>query len=130
MGRMRIRHFRRFRQNGPFLAGDKNTVDQKHGLCHPEPRQPIPVRRFTFPESSKTRNVRYRVGPAKTCLSFGPFLEDPRKGRDVPRFGSGRPRDRRLLAWPPLQSLAVKKNFFLCKFWAVKNFLNLVKNGR
>ena len=26
------------------------------------------------------------------------------------------------LAWPPLQSLAVKKNFFLCKFWAVKNF--------
>ena len=22
----------------------------------------------------------------------------------------------------PLQSLAVKKNFFLCKFWAVKNF--------
>ena len=27
-----------------------------------------------------------------------------------------------LLAWPPLQSLAVKKNFFLCKFWAVKNF--------
>ena len=26
------------------------------------------------------------------------------------------------LAWPSLQSLAVKKNFFLCKFWAVKNF--------
>ena len=26
------------------------------------------------------------------------------------------------LAWLPLQSLAVKKNFFLCKFWAVKNF--------
>ena len=26
--------FRRFRQNGPFLAGDKNTVYQKHGLCH------------------------------------------------------------------------------------------------
>ena len=27
------------------------------------------------------------------------------------------------LAWPPLQSLAVKKkNFFLRKFWAVKNF--------
>ena len=33
---MRIRHFRRFRQNGPFLAGDKNTVYQKHGLCDPE----------------------------------------------------------------------------------------------
>ena len=29
-----------------------------------------------------------------------------------------------LLAWLPLQSLAVKKNFFFCKFWAVKNFLN------
>ena len=27
-----------------------------------------------------------------------------------------------VLAWPSLQSLAVKKNFFLCKFWAVKNF--------
>ena len=26
-------------------------------------------------------------------------------------------------AWPPLQSLAVKKEtFFLCKFWPVKNF--------
>ena len=35
-GRMQIRHFRRFRQNGPFLAGDKNTVYQKHGLCDPE----------------------------------------------------------------------------------------------
>ena len=33
---MQIRHFRRFRQNGPFLAGDKNTVYQKHGLCHPD----------------------------------------------------------------------------------------------
>ena len=33
VGRMQIRHFRRFRQNGPFLAGDKNTVYQKHGLC-------------------------------------------------------------------------------------------------
>ena len=33
MGRMRIRHFR---QNGPFLAGDKNTVYQKHGSCLPE----------------------------------------------------------------------------------------------
>ena len=32
VGRMQIRHFRRFRQNGPFLAGDKNTVYQKHGL--------------------------------------------------------------------------------------------------
>ena len=27
-----------------------------------------------------------------------------------------------VLAWPPLQSLAVKKNSFLCTFWAVKNF--------
>ena len=33
---MQIRHFRRFRQNGPFLVGDKNTVYQKHGLCHPD----------------------------------------------------------------------------------------------
>ena len=33
---MQIRHFRRFRQNGPFLAGDKNKVYQKHGLCDPE----------------------------------------------------------------------------------------------
>ena len=35
VGRTQIRHFRRFRQNDPFLAGDKNTVYQKHGLCHP-----------------------------------------------------------------------------------------------
>ena len=33
MGRMQIRHFRRFHQNGPFLAGDKNTIYQKHSLC-------------------------------------------------------------------------------------------------
>ena len=38
-GRMQIRHFRRFRQNGPFLAGDKNTVYQKHGLCDPDLRR-------------------------------------------------------------------------------------------
>ena len=25
-----------FSSNGPNLAGDKNTVYQKHGLCHPE----------------------------------------------------------------------------------------------
>ena len=28
VGRMQIRHFRRFRQSGPFLAGDKSTVYQ------------------------------------------------------------------------------------------------------
>ena len=33
------------------------------------------------------------------------------------------------LAWPPLQSLAVKKNFYLCKFWAVKNFENFLKRA-
>ena len=32
------------------------------------------------------------------------------------------------LAWLPLQSLAVKKHFFLCKFWAVKNFEILLKS--
>ena len=36
VGRMQIRQFRRFRQNGPFLAGDKNMVYQKHILCHPD----------------------------------------------------------------------------------------------
>ena len=35
VGRMQICHFRRFCQNGPFLAGDKNTIYQKHGLCTP-----------------------------------------------------------------------------------------------
>ena len=35
VGRMQIRHFRRFHQNSPSLAGDKNTVYQKQGLCHP-----------------------------------------------------------------------------------------------
>ena len=38
VGRMQTRYFRRFRWNRPFLAGDKNTVYQKHGLCHPEDR--------------------------------------------------------------------------------------------
>ena len=33
------------------------------------------------------------------------------------------------LAWLPLQSLAVKKNFFLCKFWAVENFKDLLKSA-
>ena len=36
VGRTQIRHFRSFRQNVPFLAGVKNTVYQKHGLCHPD----------------------------------------------------------------------------------------------
>ena len=40
---MQIRHFRRFRQNGPFLAGDKNTVYQKHGLCDPDVRAAEPA---------------------------------------------------------------------------------------
>ena len=34
----------------------------------------------------------------------------------------GTKKEKKMLAWPPLQSPAVKKNFFLCKFWAVKNF--------
>ena len=33
------------------------------------------------------------------------------------------------LLWGPLQSLAVKKNFFLCNFWAVENFKNLLKSA-
>ena len=33
------------------------------------------------------------------------------------------------LAWPPLQSLAVNFFFFWCKFWAVKNFYNLLKSA-
>ena len=33
-----------------------------------------------------------------------------------------------LLAWPPLQSLAVNKKLFLCEFWAVKNFFILLKS--
>ena len=45
---MQTCHFRRFRQNGTFLtflAGDKNTVYQKRGFCHPEDRarQGLPV---------------------------------------------------------------------------------------
>ena len=36
VSRMQIRHFRRLRQNGPLLEGNKNTVSQKHGLCHPD----------------------------------------------------------------------------------------------
>ena len=35
VGRMQIRHFRRFRQNRPFVAGDKITLCQKDSLCHP-----------------------------------------------------------------------------------------------
>ena len=34
-----------------------------------------------------------------------------------------------ILAWPPLQSLAVKKSFIFCKFWAVKNFYYLLKSA-
>ena len=34
-----------------------------------------------------------------------------------------------VLVWLPLQSLAVKKNVFWCKFWAVKNFYNLLKSA-
>ena len=38
---MQIRHSRRFRQNGPFLAGDKSTVYQKHGLWYPDQKGTI-----------------------------------------------------------------------------------------
>ena len=40
---MQIRHFRRFVQTTVFLAVDKNTVYQKHGLCHPELWHKFPV---------------------------------------------------------------------------------------
>ena len=46
VGRMQVRHFRRFRQSGPFLTGDKNTVYQKHGLCHPENQKNSRVRKI------------------------------------------------------------------------------------
>ena len=37
---------------------------------------------------------------------------------------------KKMLVWPPLQRLAVKKTFILCKFWAVKNFKTLVEKCR
>ena len=54
---MQIRHFRRFRQNGPFFAGDKNTVYQNliHGLCHPDKLIPKQFR-FGNPYTKITEN--------------------------------------------------------------------------
>ena len=49
------------------------------------------------------RKTRYQNSPSK-------FAEN---------FAGNFPK---ILAWLPLQSLAVKKNFFFHKFWAVKNF--------
>ena len=38
-------------------------------------------------------------------------------GGNVPDHGGSK-----TLAWPPLQSVAVKNNFILCKFWSVSEF--------
>ena len=53
MGGMPIRHFRRFRQNGPFLAGDKSTVYQKHGFWEPVD----PVVTDPVPQDNDKRNT-------------------------------------------------------------------------
>ena len=55
---MQIRHFRRFRRNGPFLAGDKNTVFQKHGLCHPENWAWVQKERMRMDSHESFRYVR------------------------------------------------------------------------
>ena len=33
------------------------------------------------------------------------------------------------LAWPPLQTLALKKSFLFCRFWAVKNVFNSLRSA-
>ena len=56
-------------------------------------------------------------------LFFGHFCPFPAWGRFPFRFPSFFFPFPAFLAWPPLQSLAVKKNFFfVCKFRAVKSF--------
>ena len=70
VGRMRIRHFRRFRQNGPFLAGDKNTVYQKHGLCDPETSLFPPEQKGHPPKTKKNqRGIKTETGTVRTSFS-------------------------------------------------------------
>ena len=72
------------------------------------------------------QKVLRRVGAKRHSLehSLGHF--EPVSTTLMGSFGKGSLQKtlRNLLAWLPLQSLAVKKKdfFFLCKFWAVKNF--------
>ena len=78
-----------------------------------------------------------RLGPADLLRPQYPSLESwtsvrsghgcPHPDACVSKVSKARPEF--LLAWLPLQSLAVKKKtFFLCKFWAVNNFQNLLKS--
>ena len=77
MGRMQIRHFRRFRQNGPFLAGDKGTVYQKHGLCQPDKDDQfrdvflrISARRALY-MAARVAKLPIKKLPIKSCSMHG-----------------------------------------------------------
>ena len=60
-GRMQIRRFRRFRRNKAFLTGNKNTVYQKQGFCHP---------RIKF-EKTPSDNQFYQFNSEKHFSFFG-----------------------------------------------------------
>ena len=74
--------------------------------------------------------------PGGQPLSLGSLTPSPdsklslKKGRQQQLLPLGWGWGWSFLAWPPLQSLAVKNNFFLCEFWAVKNFLKFVEKCR
>ena len=63
----------------------------------------------------------FPMTPMEGTDHFGPFWERRLLGQS-PAGPSSPGSSALLLAWPPLQSLAVKKNIFLRKFWAVINF--------
>ena len=78
VGRMQIHHFRRFRQNGPSLAGNKqNTVYPKHEACQ---------------KSLGVKSPKMRGGVK--LLSFGGSLNLYllyRDSRENPQFGGQSP---------------------------------------
>ena len=72
----------------------------------------------------KSKNVCKEILAAVWSVKRGDSTPVEHVGLYVQHRNVGRDRRKNaiLLAWPPLQSLAVNKKLFLSKFWAVKNF--------
>ena len=105
-----------FRQN-PGISRQKSLIpwvsrDIPNFLA-PTPSRGRPP---TPPENIRTQKFRFG-------FLFRAWSSESRRGFFVVNIleDSGAFCHKNELAWPPLQSLAVKKNIFLCKFWAVKN---------
>ena len=137
VGGMQIRHFRRFRRNGPFLAfGTKNTVcatptkvpTHTHTQCSTSTSSACPA--STAPRASRARESM--VGPEKkqcACAGWQPVPKGPSLGISpaicrAQKYGSARPRPPRGSRKSPKSQeenlkMSVVRGFRISGFWAL-----------